>query len=113
MNRKASIVLGLIGLVALSVAIALGMSSCYSEETFERQGILLSFPELSSMTVGQTHPFEVDLNLPAEGVETMSARSLSGNLLIWPESQLLSRGQERLIFNLEALRPGDDKVVFC
>jgi len=113
MNRKASIVLGIIGLVAFSIAIVLGMSSCYSEEKLERQEILLSFPEISSMTVGQTHPFSVGLNLPAEGIESMSAQSVSGNFMVRPESQLLSKGQDNLVFNLKALRPGDDKIMFC
>lgn len=90
----------------------LGMSSCYSYEPYERQEILLSYPELSSMTVGQTHPFIVGLNLPAEGTEILTASSDSDCVRLWSESYLLSKGETTKIFNITAVKPGEATVLF-
>jgi hypothetical protein len=115
MNRKniASFVLGTMSVVAFCTAILLGTVSCGSPEPFERQEVLLSFPELSSITVGQTHPFVVGLNLPAMGIETLSAQSEYGLVRISPDSHKFIKGENIKTFDITAIYPGEDIVTFC
>jgi len=51
------------------IIIVLAFISCGSDDYAPKgQEILLSFPELSAMTVGQTYPYVVSLNIPAIGI---------------------------------------------
>jgi hypothetical protein len=64
------------------------------------------------MTVGQTHPFVVGLNLPAEGTEILTAKADSGRVLLYPDSQLLSKGETMKTFSIIARTPGKVVVRF-
>jgi hypothetical protein len=111
-KNRTSLVLGVISAVAFCVALFMGAISCGLDPVTEEQAILLSFPELSSMTVGQTHPFAVGLNLPADGTEIMTAKADSGRAVVWPESQLLTKGETAKTFAITAKEPGKVVVRF-
>lgn len=111
-ENRTSLVLWVISLMAFCAALFMGAVSCGVDRVAEKQEILLSFPELSAMTVGQTHPFVVGLNLPADGTEILIAKADSGRATIWPESQLLARGETLKTFNITAREPGKVVVRF-
>ena len=111
-RKGASLVLGMISIVALCAAVLLGATSCAGESAAEEQDILLSFPELSSMTVGQTHPFVVDLNLPAVGTETLAAAVDSDRVQLWPASYLLDKNDTTKTFSITAKATGKVIVRF-
>jgi len=110
-NWKMSFVLGIIGVAALCAAILLGSASCSAGPVADEQEILLSFPELSSMTVGQTHPFVVGLALPANGGESLVA-ACSGGVRTYPESFILDKGEMFVVFGITAVEPGEAVVRF-
>ena len=114
MSKKGntSFILGMISIIAFCAALLLGATSCGNYESAEEQEVLLSFPELSAMTVGQTHPFVVRLNLPAEGTEILTAKADSGRVLLYPDSQLFSKGETVKTFNITAKTPGKVVVRF-
>jgi hypothetical protein len=105
-------ILGMISIIAFCVALLLGATSCGNDERTEEQEILLSFPELSSMTVGQTHPFVVGLSIPAEGTEILTAKTDSGRVILYPNSQLLSKGETVKTFSITAKTSGNVVVRF-
>lgn len=111
-KSNTSFVLGTISVIAFCAALLLGVTSCGNSESIEEQEILLSFPELSAMTVGQTHPFVVGLNLPAEGTEILTAKADSGCAVLWPESQFLAKGETTKTFAITAKEPGKVVVRF-
>lgn len=81
-------------------------------EREERQEILLSYPEISAMTVGLKHPFVVGLNLPANGGEVLNVIDHSGMVDASPSEYKLSKGDMYKTFTLYALYPGEAKLVF-
>jgi hypothetical protein len=111
-ENRTSLVLGMISVVAFCAALFMGAVSCGLDSTAEEQEILLSFPKLSSMTVGQTHPFVVELNLPASGTEIMTAQANSECVVLWPESQSFDKGERMKTFAITAKKPGKVVVRF-
>lgn len=105
-KNRTSLLLGIIGVMFMSTV------SCGGSPVQEEQDILLSFPKLSSMTVGQTHPFVVGLNLPADGTEILTAEVYSRCATVWPESQPLAEGETVKTFNITAQAPGRVVVHF-
>lgn len=95
------------------VVVALFVISCGPDGPIEEQEILFSYPELSAMTIGQTHPFMVSLNLPANGGEMLTAGAPTKSIYIWPETQDFKQGETIKFFNLTAKTAGKVSIKFA